>query len=88
MQARIFILGFVQGVGFRKFVRKKAKDLGLKGYVRNLPDTRVETVVSGPKDKIEELIKSMEKGTFFADVKSVQVEWEKEEEFEDFKILH
>lgn len=87
MQARIFILGFVQGVGFRKFVKKKARELDLKGYVRNIPDIRVETVVSGPKEKIEAFIKICEKGTFFADVKSVQVEWEKEDVFNDFSII-
>lgn len=88
MQARIYILGFVHGVGFRRFVKKNAVSLGLLGYVKNLPDGRVEAVVNGSKEKIEELIKAIEKGTFFSDVKSVQVEWEKEGDFEDFKILH
>lgn len=88
MQAHIFILGFVQGVGFRRFIRGKAKKLGLKGYVTNLSDGRVEAVISGEKEKIEELIKIIEKGSFFADVKSIQIEWEKEESFDDFEILH
>lgn len=88
MQARIYILGFVQGVGLRRFIKGKAKKLGLKGYVRNLPDTRVEAVVNGSREKIEEFIKIIEKGSFFADIKSIQVEWEKkEEDFEDFVIL-
>ena len=88
MQARIYILGFVHGVGLRRFIKGKAERLGLKGYVKNLPDGRVEAVVNGSKEKIEELIKVIEKGTFFSDVKSVQIEWEKGGDFEDFKILH
>lgn len=88
MQARIYVLGFVQGVGFRQFIKKNALFLGLKGFVRNLPDGRVEAVVKGAKEDIEKLIKICEKGTFFAEVKSVALEWEKEEDFENFKILH
>lgn len=87
MQARIYVLGFVQGVGLRRFIKGKAKKMSLKGYVKNLSDGRVEAVVSGEKENIEKLIKIIEKGSFFADVKSIQIEWEKEESFEDFTIL-
>lgn len=88
MQARIFVLGFVHGVGFRRFVKKNAVSLGLLGYVKNLFDGRVEIVAKGKKEQIEKLIKICEKGTFFSEVKSVGVNFEEEEEFEGFKILH
>ena len=42
MQAHLFILGFVQGVGLRRFIRGKARKMGLTGWVTNLPDGRVE----------------------------------------------
>ena len=88
MQARIFILGFVQGVGFRAYVRKNARNVSLKGYVKNLPDQRVEVLVQGSKEDIQKLIVICEKGTFFSEVKSVQVEWEEsEEDFSDFSII-
>lgn len=87
MQARIYILGFVQGVGFRQFVKKNAQKLLLNGTVQNLSDGRVEIVATGSKEKIEELIKLTEKGPFFSEVKSVQVEWEGEGKFSDFKII-
>lgn len=45
MTAVIYISGFVQGVGFRKFVKKEAQKLHLTGYVKNLPDGRVEVLV-------------------------------------------
>ncbi len=86
MQARIYVLGFVQGVGFRRFVKKNALKLGLKGYVTNLIDGRVGIVVNGSKENIEKLLKICEKGTFFSDVKSVSIDWEEEEEFGDFQI--
>ena len=86
MQARIYVLGFVQGVGFRRFVKKNALKLGLKGYVTNLTDGRVGIVANGSKENIEKLLKICEKGTFFSDVKSVSIDWEEEEEFGDFQI--
>jgi len=44
---RIYVSGRVQGVFYRSNTRKKALELGLKGWVRNLPDGRVEAVVEG-----------------------------------------
>lgn len=87
MQARIYILGFVQGVGLRRFVKKNAVSFGIKGYIKNLPDGRVEVVANGKKEEIAKLVKIIEKGSLFSDVKSVAIEWEKEEEFSDFQIL-
>jgi acylphosphatase len=44
---RFLVSGQVQGVGFRWFVARHARSLGLGGYARNLPDGRVEVVASG-----------------------------------------
>jgi acylphosphatase len=88
MTAHIFILGFVQGVGLRRFVKRNAKSLSLTGWVKNLPDGRVEASVSGEKENIEQLIKTIEKGSFFSEVKGVQAEWVEAEESEDFIITH
>jgi acylphosphatase len=86
MQARIYILGFVQGVGFRGFVRSNARKLGLTGWSQNLLDGRVEVLVQGSKTEIEKLIKICEKGPIISDVKSVVVTWEKiDEHFESFE---
>ena len=89
MQAHIFILGFVQNVGFRQFIKKNARNLGLMGYAQNLPDGRVEAVVQGARENVEKLIKFCEKGVFLSEVKSVVVDWEdSQEKFQDFQILH
>ena len=88
MQARIFILGFVQGIGFRYFVKSNAQRLRLNGWARNTDDGRVEVLAQGPKEAVEKLIELCEKGPFLSEVKSVQVEWEKEEEqFAGFEII-
>ena len=47
MTCRFLVSGLVQGVGFRWFVARHARALNLTGYARNLPDGRVEVVVSG-----------------------------------------
>ncbi len=59
---RVLVAGRVQGVGFRYFVALEARALGLAGFVRNLRDGRVETVASGPDDKIEALLAACRRG--------------------------
>ncbi|OGH10698.1 MAG: hypothetical protein A3B38_04420 [Candidatus Levybacteria bacterium RIFCSPLOWO2_01_FULL_36_13] len=88
MSAHIFVLGFVQGVGFRRFIQKKARELALLGWVKNLPDGRVEILAQGKNENIEKLVKIAEEGNIFSDVKDVVVNFEKKEEnFSDFTII-
>jgi acylphosphatase len=58
---RFVVSGVVQGVGFRWFVARHARALGLGGYARNLPDGRVEVVTGGAGDalaRLEELLRA------------------------------
>ncbi|MEK7186114.1 MAG: acylphosphatase [Patescibacteria group bacterium] len=88
MTAKVLVSGFVQGVRYRKFVEKKAKELGLKGWVKNLPDTRVEAYFSGNKEDIGKIIEMLWEGSFLAQVRSVNVEWEEDGgEHSEFIIL-
>ncbi len=87
-QAHLYVSGFVQGVGYRAYVRSKAKKLGLTGWVRNLSDNRVEAILQGEKEKIEKLLKLCNRGPFFAKVSNIVVDWENStEEFLEFKKL-
>ncbi len=54
--------GRVQGVGFRWTLLRLAEDLRLGGWVRNLPDGRVEALVQGEAERIERLIETLEGG--------------------------
>lgn len=56
------VTGVVQGVGFRWFVREKARRLGLTGWVRNLPDGSVEVLASGDQGQIDLLVGELRKG--------------------------
>ena len=71
---RVLISGIVQGVGYRFSTRQKAQKLGVKGWVRNLPDSRVEAVFCGEKTALEAILKWCEEGPTAAVVKEVKVE--------------
>jgi acylphosphatase len=72
---RVSIAGDVQGVGFRVFVHDVARRLGLRGYVRNLPDGRVYVSASGPRAALEELLRLVSRGPTMARVSSVEKTW-------------
>jgi len=91
MKSRIhaFVSGRVQGVLFRHETRGTAKSLDIKGWVRNLPDSRVEVVAEGEKDKIDNLLEFLKKGPPAARVDKVDVETEEYKgEFEDFNVRY
>jgi len=86
-QAHVIISGYVHGVGYRYFVRSNAKKLGLNGWVRNTTNGKVEAVLQGTTEQIEEMIVLCRQGPMLSEVKDIEVEWaEKEEDFEDFEI--
>lgn len=74
---RAIIYGRVQGVFFRAFVNRCAKELGLAGYVCNLPDGTVEVRVEGEKQQLEELVGYLKKGPPGARVDKVITNWTK-----------
>lgn len=51
-----FVLGSVQGVGFRWWTRSRALELGLAGHATNLQDGRVQVVAEGPREECERLL--------------------------------
>jgi acylphosphatase len=84
---RMYISGTVQGVFFRAFVKECAEKLGLKGFVRNLDNGKVEVVAEGRDENIKQMIENCKKGPAHSDVKDVKVEESKHQGFKEFKIL-
>lgn len=68
---RWLISGRVQGVGFRQFVQKRAVELDLSGWARNLEDGRVEVYAVGAPRKLSDLAASLHAGPMLSDVRSV-----------------
>ena len=69
------VRGYVQGVGFRYWVREQARWLNLKGYVRNLPDRTVEVVAEGPENDLLSLSSLLHEGPLTASIKEVDTKW-------------
>ena len=89
VRAHLRIYGLVQGVFFRATMKEVADRLGVKGWVKNLPDGSVEAVVEGPRDKVEQLIRWAHHGPSAARVEKVVVEWEPYRgEFRSFSIRY
>ena len=86
MRARI--RGIVQGVGFRYATQRRAKALGVRGYVRNLPDQSVEAVFEGSAAVVEEAIAFVRRGPSGSRVAGVEVEPLTPQGFPDFEIRH
>ena len=83
----IYVSGRVQGVYFRQFTKEIALNLGLVGYVRNLPDGRVRTVAKGNHESIDLFVKKLRTGPIIANVESLDAKWyETDESFADFSI--
>lgn len=73
---KVVVHGFVQGVFFRDFTSRRARELGLTGYVRNLPGSRaVEVQAEGERTKLEKLIGYLKMGPPGAIVEKVEVSW-------------
>jgi acylphosphatase len=87
-RAQVFISGKVQGVFFRANTQREARRLGLRGFVRNLPDGRVEALFEGEEQAIRQMIDWCRRGPSGARVERVDVEWgDYRGEFRDFIIL-
>lgn len=85
-RAHVHVSGIVQGVAFRYYAQRKAEELGVSGWVRNLPDGRVEAVFEGDPDRVSEAIAWCESGPSSADVEDVSVEEETPEGLSGFEV--
>lgn len=76
----VWIQGVVQGVFFRDSTQRQAIALGLTGWVRNLPDGRVEAVFEGSRDDCQKALDFVRVGPPSARVSQVDEDWDEEEE--------
>ncbi len=82
----LVIHGKVQGVFFRKYTCDKAKELKLKGIVRNLPDGSVEIFAEGDADRLKELVRWCYKGSPGSKVENVEMSPDDPEKYKNFEI--
>lgn len=84
---KIFVTGTVQGVFFRQFIKQKANEFGLKGFARNLSDGRVEIIVEGRDENVNNMTEACRHGPAHSDVRNVEIQEIRHQGFKDFKIL-
>jgi acylphosphatase len=70
------IRGRVQGVGFRFYAEDVAQELGLAGWVRNVPDGTVEAYAEGPRAALDTFIEQLRQGPPLARVESIIPAWQ------------
>lgn len=84
-----YVSGVVQGVGFRYFTRKMAKESGVTGFVMNLNNGKVFLVAEGNSDQLEKFLSTIRQGPPRAIVKNVEyVEKGATGEFSNFTVRH
>lgn len=91
MQKRVHILvsGRVQGVFFRANTRHFAERLGIRGWVRNLENGRVEIVAEGEEEVLKEFVELVKRGPITAKVEKAEIEWQEfRGEFPGFSIRY
>ena len=89
LRAHVVVEGRVQGVFFRGSVREQAVGAGLRGWVRNLPDGRVEAVFEGEAAQVQALVDFSRSGPRGARVTGAEVSFaEARGEFTDFSIRY
>jgi len=80
------ISGVVQNVGFRFYTQKKARELGVKGFVKNMTDGSVYAEAEAEPDIINSFIEFCRKGPYWSRVSDVRVQDAPVKDFEDFSI--
>ncbi|MCM8797576.1 MAG: acylphosphatase [Candidatus Omnitrophica bacterium] len=86
-QVHIFYSGMVQGVGFRFTAQSLAHKLGVRGWVKNLSDGRVEIIAEAEEEVIQRFLKEIE-NIFGRYIESADTDWQAaEDKFKDFRVV-
>jgi len=87
-RVHVKIYGRVQGVWFRANTKEKAEEVGVGGWVRNMPDGSVEAVFEGEDEKVEKMIEWCRHGPPLARVDRVEVRYEDLKGEKNFRIIY
>jgi acylphosphatase len=88
-RAHVFVSGSVQGVFFRQNTKQQAESLGVTGWVRNLPDGKVEAIFEGEEEAVKALVDFSRKGPRGALVTGFTIDWDIfKGEFESFEVAY
>jgi acylphosphatase len=82
------VSGRVQGVYYRAYTKSQANEMGVKGWVRNIPGGGVEAVLEGDREKVGELLGLMKAGPSGAMVSGLEISELKCKGYDDFKIIY
>jgi acylphosphatase len=74
-RVRVEVRGRVQGVGFRAYVVRRSRALGLTGWVRNREDGSVEVEAEGSRASLEQLVEDLRAGPSYARVERIDPRW-------------
>ncbi|MCD6249340.1 MAG: acylphosphatase [candidate division Zixibacteria bacterium] len=86
-RVELLISGMVQGVGFRYYTYQKAQQLRVTGWVKNLPDGRVQVLAEGEREVLEEFISELKAGPNFSVIQDVNISWsESTGRFSSFEV--
>lgn len=83
----LIIKGRVQGVFYRHNTKKKAIELNLKGYVKNLDNSNVEVIVEGQENNLKIFLDWCWQGSSFSKVENIEIKWENsKDEYSEFTV--
>jgi acylphosphatase len=83
---RIYISGTVQGILFKKYLEEQGIKIGVRGFLRQTEDGRIEIAMEGTDEKVKEMLEICKAGTKHAQVRDVQVNEIKYQGFEGFRL--
>ena len=85
---RLYIKGTVQEIFFKSFIKENAERYNVKGFTRNLEDGRIEVFLEGNTDEVNTMVEVCKKGPKHSQIKNVEINQEKFQDFKTFKVLH
>ena len=88
ISVHVRVSGRVQGVFYRAYTKAQAQELGVKGWVRNVPGGGVEAVLEGERQKVGELVGLMKTGPEGSMISGLEISELKCKGYEDFKIIY